>query len=336
MRISRIYRLLRLITLLQSGRRYTPAELARELEVSRRTIFRDLNILEMAKIPYFFDPEQSSYRINSHFFLPPINLDLAEALSILVLARRLRGSSKVPLLSQASRAAMKIEGVLPSYVRNHVGSVLEHMAVHLGPPAAGDAQQSEEVFEDLVSAIAKKNICRMTYRSFTEEDRIELRLHPYRLMFFQRGWYVIGHSEMHREVRTFKLNRIENLSVSTARFENGEDFDPDEHFGLAWSMIPEGKEYDIHLHFSSKVAGNVAEVIWHPTQQINQNEDGSIEFTCRVDGLGEISWWILGYGDQVEVREPRQLRDRIQQTAQRMVRIYQTGKSEAEAGPSDS
>jgi proteasome accessory factor B len=290
----------------------------------------------MAKIPYFFDPEQSSYRINSHFFLPPINLDLAEALSILVLARRLRGSSNVPLLSQASRAAMKIEGVLPSYVRNHVGSVLNHMAVHLGPPAAGDAGQSEEVFEDLVSAIAKKRICRMRYRSFTERETLDVRLHPYRLMFFQRGWYVMGHSEGHDEVRTFKLNRIERLSISTEKFTNGEDFDPDEHFGLAWSMIPEGKEYDVRLRFTPMVAGNVAEVMWHPTQQIETDDDGSILFSCRVDGLGEISWWILGYGDQVEVLAPRELRRRIQKTARRMVKIYDKKSGADKTGSSDA
>ena len=55
MSISRIYRILRLITLLQSGRGYSADELAEELEVSRRTVFRDLNVLEMAHIPYYHE-----------------------------------------------------------------------------------------------------------------------------------------------------------------------------------------------------------------------------------------------------------------------------------------
>ena len=58
MRISRIYRLLRLITMLQGRRGYTVNELAGELEVSRRTIFRDLNMLEMARIPYYYDQQR--------------------------------------------------------------------------------------------------------------------------------------------------------------------------------------------------------------------------------------------------------------------------------------
>ena len=92
MSISRIYRLLRLITLLQGGRTYTARELARELEVSRRTIFRDLNMLELAHIPYYYDPKRGGYKINRHFFLPPINLTLSEALAVLMLAGRLQGA----------------------------------------------------------------------------------------------------------------------------------------------------------------------------------------------------------------------------------------------------
>lgn len=321
--------MLRLITLLQSGRRYTPDELAEELEVSRRTVFRDLNILEMAKIPYFFDADQGSYRLSSHFFLPPINLDLGEALSILVLARRLRGSSNVPLFGRASRAAMKIEGVLPNYVRNHVGSLLEHVAVHLGPTA--DHEESHAFFEDLVGATANKSICRLVYKSPVEQEEIKTRLHPYRLMFFQRGWYVLGHSEEHDEVRTFKLSRIQRLVVTSEQFQNGESFDPEAHFGLAWNMIPEGQEYDVHLHFDRKVAVNVAEVIWHPTQRVEHNEDGSLEFHCRVDGLGEISWWILGYGDMVEVISPAELRDHIHDTAVRMAKVYAREEGDSES-----
>ena len=93
MRVSRIYRILRLITILQSGRSYSVDELAAELEVSRRTIFRDLNMLEMAHIPYYFDRERGTYRINNHFFLPPVNLTLDEALAVADLLKSVRNEA---------------------------------------------------------------------------------------------------------------------------------------------------------------------------------------------------------------------------------------------------
>jgi proteasome accessory factor B len=88
-------------------------------------------------------------------------------------------------------------------------------------------------------------------------------------------------------------------------------------------MIPEGKLHRVHLHFRRKVAGNVAEVQWHPSQKVRWNDDGSIEFHVRVDGLGEITWWILGYGDEVEVVAPVELRRRIAAVAAKVARKHQ-------------
>ena len=93
MSTSRIYRLLRLVTLLQGTRGQSVDDLARELEVSRRTVFRDLNMLELAHIPYYYDPDTGGYRISRHFFLPPVSLTLSESLAILMMTGRLRTSS---------------------------------------------------------------------------------------------------------------------------------------------------------------------------------------------------------------------------------------------------
>jgi proteasome accessory factor B len=70
------------------------------------------------------------------------------------------------------------------------------------------------------------------------------------------------------------------------------------------------------------VAGNVAEVQWHASQRVQWNDDGSIEFHVSVDGLGEITWWILGYGDQVEVISPPELRHRVGLAASRMAQRH--------------
>lgn len=86
-------------------------------------------------------------------------------------------------------------------------------------------------------------------------------------------------------------------------------------------MIPEGRIYHVKLRFGPKVAGNVAEVHWHSTQRITQESDGSATAEFRVDGLGEIMWWILGYGDQVEVLAPRTLRKNIRQVTETMVKL---------------
>ncbi len=320
MSVSRVYRLLRLIALLQSGRSYNADQLAEELEVSRRTVFRDLNMLEMARVPYYYDPDEGSYRISAHYFLPPINLTIPEALSLLVLTSRLR-SGKLPLLQHASRAGMKVQQVLPAAVREHVGDLMERLTFRL--PPVSRHRGVDAVFADLASAIADHKVCRLLYISFHERKQIRTELSPLRLSFIGRAWYVIGHSSLHEQRRTFKLGRIRDLELTDRTFEPPEDFNAEEHFGRAWQMIPEGRLYDVHLHFDAKVAGNVAEVGWHPSQQIEWNDDGSIEFRVTVDGIGEISWWVLGYGRCVEVVSPPELRRWVRETAEATAERHQ-------------
>lgn len=321
MSISRIHRLLRLITLLQGTRRYTAADLAGELEVSKRTIFRDLNMLELARIPYYFDPKTGAYTISQHFFLPPINLTITEALSMLMLAGRTRNIGRVPLMTHAARAAMKVESALPASIRRHVGSVIDRLSVSLGPVARHSGLDA--TFDELTSAIIQRRICRVVYISFRERKQITSNLHPLRLAFVGRAWYLLAYSTTHKEVRTFKLGRIRKLTVAKRQFTEPSDLDLDDYFGRAWGMIPEGRIYRVHLHFGRKVAGNVAEVHWHDSQRIEFNDDGSAEMHVEVDGLGEITWWILGYGDQVEVVAPAALRKRVAAVARSIVKKYQ-------------
>ena len=331
MSISRIYRLLRIITMLQSGRSWTADELAGELEVSRRTVFRDLNMLEMAQIPYYFDDEHQCYRIRANFFLPAVNLTLSEALAMLVLTSRLGGETNLPLLAESAKAAVKLESALPSAVREHVGSVLDRMSFRLGPLSSHEGL--DETLMQLTQAIVKRQVCRVVYISFQERKQLTLTVHPLRLAFFGRAWYVIAYSVKHAQTRTFKLGRIRKLTVTDKTFDAGRVIDLAEHFNGAWAMIPEGRFYDVQLHFEPKVAGNVAEVRWHASQKIEWNDDGSIDFRVRVNGLGEISWWVLGYGDQVEVIAPPELRERVCDVAKSMVQRYAASGEPKEAKP---
>ena len=86
-------------------------------------------------------------------------------------------------------------------------------------------------------------------------------------------------------------------------------------------MIPEGRIYNIKLQFLPKVANNVAEVQWHSTQKVIHNNDGSATMEFRVDGLGEITWWILSYGAQVRVLAPKVLRKKVVEIAENMIKL---------------
>ena len=108
--------------------------------------------------------------------------------------------------------------------------------------------------------------------------------------------------------------------ITNKYFIGRDNFDLADYLGKAWSMIPEGRLYHIKLRFLPKVAETITEVEWHSTQKVTYNSDGSAIVEFRVDGLGEIFWWILGYGDQVEVLAPKELRQRVFQAAKNIIK----------------
>ena len=312
--------------MLQSRRHYTPDELAGELGVSRRTVFRDLNVLELAHVPYHFDKDTGGYRIEHDFFLPPVNLTVPEALSLLTLTGRLRTNTPLPLMRNALQAAQKVESVLPRGVLGYVGHTLTRLEVHQS--AAANHEGMDDIFDAFTQAIVAQHVCELDYDSLYDKKVITVKLRPLRLVFRERAWYLLAWSEQHEAIRTFKVVRVRRLTVSQERFGEPTDVAVDEHFGAAWNMIPEGELHDIHLHFAPRVARNVAEVQWHASQTVEFRKDGSCDFRATVDGIGEISWWIMGYGDQVEVLGPPALRARLADVAANMAEQYRSDRGD--------
>jgi len=313
---------MQILTTLQAGKSYAVSDLSKMFGVNRRTIFRDLKELQAIGVPYRYDARTSGYTIEPEFFLPPIDLSLQEALNLLLLLHKVRQHIQFPYKNSALSAALKIENNLPAKVRQYCNTALRNISMIGGPQALFQHSASlDKTFAQLQQAILKKRKVSIRYHSLFEGTIIDVELCPYHLLYNNQVWYVLGRSSLHKSVYTFKLNRIRELKTTEICFVDGENFDVYDYLGKAWSMISEGKIYNIKLRFLPKVANDVAEVQWHKTQQVTFEDDDSAIVEFRVDGLNEITWWILSYGDRVQVLAPRVLRRRIIEIAQKVVKL---------------
>ncbi len=322
MKRSRISRVMQILTTLQAGKSYAVSDLSKMFGMSRRTIFRDLKELQAIGVPFHYDARTGGYMIEPEFFLPPIDLSLQEALGLLLLAHKAREQIQLPFKNSVLWAALKIENNLPARIRQYCNTALKNISTR--PCAQAPVTHSaglDKTFAQLQQAIVKKRKVNIRYHSLFEGIIINVELSPYHLLYNNRAWYVLGRSSLHKSIRTFKLNRIRELTTTQRCFVDGEKFDVYDYLGRAWSMIPEGRIYNIKLRFLPKVANNVAEVQWHSTQKVVRNSDGSATVEFRVDGLGEITWWILGYGDQVQVLAPKTLRKKVLEVAKNMAEL---------------
>ncbi|WP_238397678.1 helix-turn-helix transcriptional regulator [Anatilimnocola aggregata] len=312
---------MKLLGMLQGGQAYNAQALAELCGVTRRTIFRDLEALRDADVPLQYDEQRGSYQIPGHFFLPPTQFTTEEAFAMLVLSRQMGDRRSIPFYAAAQSAADKLANTLPQRFVAYLRSVTSAVRIRLD--ATNSLVGQERIYEQLLAAISSRCCVRMRYESLHEQRQIQTKLHPYRLLFHQHSWYVIGRSSVHREVRTFNVSRIRKIQILEEPLRMPKNFRIESHLRNAWRLNPEpGPDRNVKIRFSPKVARNVEEVQWHKTQQTQRLEDGALDFTVTVSGLQEISWWILGYADEAEVIEPLELREIIRQRAERLLAVY--------------
>jgi predicted DNA-binding transcriptional regulator YafY len=315
------------LALLQAGRGCNAERLAEECEVSRRTIFRDLDVLRSSGLALVYDEVEQHYRLPGAQFLPPFNLTPDEAISLILLCHEMGGRARMPFLASAQNASLKLESVLPGRLRHEVHAAIDSIQIKM--PPANPLSGQEPIYERLVEAVRRRRCVRIRYTAPTEEGTFSTKLGPYRLLFSRRSWYVIGRSSLHRGVRTFNIGRIADLEPLEDEFTVPRGFSVERYLRNAWHLIPEpGPDQDVVVRFSKLVAQNVAEVTWHKRQRLEFNADGTLDFHVTVSGLKEISWWILGYGDQAEVIRPPELRRIVAGHAKRMARLYEARAEE--------
>jgi predicted DNA-binding transcriptional regulator YafY len=312
-----------LVELLSAGRPQTAAALAEECGVSRRTLFRDLAVLRDAGLPVIFDDERHGFVLNRPSYLRPTEFTVPEALALISLAEaRGQRQPRIPLQRHARSAALKLLSNLPNRLRDHIGRLADRIQIEIGP--LNVAAVGERFHDDLLRAIHERQRVRICYDSFYEGHVIRTLLSPYCLHFHRRSWYVIGRSSLHRAVRTFNTGRIVALEAVDSSYDIPTRFRIDRYFGDAWSMIRDARSrHQVVVRFQPKVARNVAEVLWHRSQQLVWSSDGSsLEFRVTVEGLDEITWWVLGYGKEAEVLKPPELRRILKEHTRAMAAIY--------------
>lgn len=319
MSLKRSSRLLKLLMMLQSENYKSPELLSEGLNVSKRTLYRDLQTLQEAGIPCYFDHAEGYYKVSSNFFMPPPNLTEHEAFSLLLLVHRTQQCLNIPFSRHIYSAALKIESQLPRGLKEYCRQKLKNISVW--PVPAKSSKLFDDTFAKLQHAIQNKRILNISYHCKTEQKIVNCGFSPMHIIY-TNAWHVIGKENINRTTRTIKLDSIEKIEQTEKNFFESDKFDPAEYYGRAWSTLPEGRLYNVSLKFAPQIANEVTAVQWHSTQYAAAQDDGSVILEFRVDGLDEISSWIFGFGDKVQVLSPEILRDKICKMAYSVIKQY--------------
>ena len=212
MYLIQITRCLRLIYLLQTRLTRSTEEIAHEVGVSKRTVFRYYRVLEEAGIPIRYDAEVGGHLIDYHFNLKATQLSDNELTALLLAAKISSFTLGQEFTSAINQAIYKLLTNFPNHIREELVNFLKACVIDLPIqlPLVGD----QEVYSAIVKAIRKKLKIRITYDSPEDGHIYRTKLSPYRLVASPEGWCVIGRSSMHREILRFEFQQIRHAELT--------------------------------------------------------------------------------------------------------------------------
>jgi proteasome accessory factor B len=310
------------IRLIEARHGITLAELEEETGVNRRTIHRDLLVIQDAGYPLVSEWQDGRkiYRFLTRFKdIPPITFTLQELMSLHLLRAQAEQLHGTPFHDDISSVFRKIRSVLPPRYAAH----LERIAGVSVPLLQGmrDYTSAAATIERLRHALLYQYRITVRYRAQGRSRPARYHLDPYTLVLYKGGLYLVGFAHNRQALRTFAVERISSVTVEQERFELPEAYHPEERFQKAFGIVGE-EEYLVRVRFAPPVAASVAERIWHPSQQVRRLPDNGVEIAFTAGGKLEILAWLLSYGGHAELLEPREWRAELAATAAQLVEKY--------------
>lgn len=305
-------RWLKLLIAIQGGRPYGVRELADRMGVSPRTIFRDLAGLQNAGVPLYFDPDRKTYRLTESFQIPPLHFSPDELGSLVTALNFARRSG--PMRSRRTAVALmdKLLAAMPIGQRLAAGRLDEALVVE---PLQARSFEDDAVVRRLEQAVGERRKVWLRYAAYshggTPSERV---VRPFGLVHRGTSLYAIGYCELRRDIRTFRVGRIQAIRVLDQPFVTPDDFDLDRFLLQVWG-ITDGPELQVQLRFDAAVAPLARETMWHPTQAVAEAEGGAVLMTMTTRGCAELARWLAGYGGHVRVLAPPALAEAVVELA---------------------
>jgi predicted DNA-binding transcriptional regulator YafY len=328
---EQMVRMLRAVDLLSRPSGVTKQELVERLGVDKRSVERLLGLLQELNFPVYDEPDalsgKKTWRMVDTYVmklpnitLPDIRLTLPELISLYLI----KGEAKLFHGTEIERMADAAFCKMALFMPEGLSQQLEKIRTLFVPAGkfAKDYTGKEKIIDGLRRGMVEQKRCAVQYHSFHSGKKRDYDIAPLRFFENNGGLYVFVIVAAYDEIRTLAVERIERLHLTDVPFEYPEDFDPERLLSSAFGIIFD-KPVKVRIRFSKEAAPYIRERTWAPNQRIMENEDdGSLILEMETTGWFDVKKWVLSYGRQAEVLEPKEMRDEILEEMKTCVEKY--------------
>jgi predicted DNA-binding transcriptional regulator YafY len=311
-------------------------ELAALCGVTTRTIRRDLQALEEAGFPIFDDRTRDDGRtrwsLNGLAFKGlAAGLTLAELCALYFSRTLVESLAGTPFRDEVRSAFDKLGTALTPHMRQFLDQLPQVIAAKPDPlrRRTGDDGQAQQIVARALEATLHHRQAVLVYHSRSSDRTKRYLLHPYRLAYAQGGLYLLAYVPEYGEVRTFAVERIQELSLQEERFTPVAELD-DAAFPNSLG-VHSGPAERVEIEFQQPVTDYVLARAWHQSQLITPAVDGTIHMTLDVCLDQALKGWIMSFGPFARVVAPESLAREIADQFEKSRALYKLSQ-EPEAG----
>ncbi|MFO1488874.1 MAG: WYL domain-containing protein [Verrucomicrobiota bacterium] len=310
--------MIRIHQAIQSGKLPNATRLAGELEVTTKTIQRDIEFMrDRLELPIEYDGSRFGYFYGQEVTaFPTMQITEGELFALIVAEKALqqyRGTTfEKPLLS----AIKKMEQSLPDTISINLPDLEQTISFR----TRAEQILNLETFDLLAKAAANRQQLEIAYRKPGRADSEQRTIDPYHLANINGEWYLFAYDHLRNDIRTFAPARIQKARTTGREFPRPEKFSLEKRLRDSFGVQSGEGQYDVVIHFDPRVADYIREKRWHGSQELRELKNGAVELRLKLSSLKEIERWILGWGGDARVLQPRELAGAIRQAAEKILR----------------
>jgi proteasome accessory factor B len=306
---------------LRRGEKLNCSSLYDAFGVGRVTVWKDVEQLRERGRPIEFDPQRNTYYYTEAVEpMPDEVITEGELFTLMVARSALEQYRGTPYFRQLTKSYEKLAREL----KTKVPFSADDYAARVSFKGMGTPKIDPAVFNLVSRGVARRVMVTFDY---CKPAACAARRRTAELWHVtHRGglWYVVGFDPAANGRRTFALTRITNPVLTLTKFVIPKDFSSEKHFANAFSVLGGEGDYRIVIRFHGATAVRVQECEWHESERWRDLGGGTVELELRLGALEEIERWVLSWGVEAEVIEPKALRDRIALTAESLASSYRT------------
>jgi predicted DNA-binding transcriptional regulator YafY len=282
--------------------------LAGELEVTTRTIRRDLAALQEAGFPLYDTRDEEGrvrWRLDGHVLKGlDTGFTLGELCALYLSRNLLESVAGTPFQRDLGHAFARLQAALSPRMRQFLDRLPAVLAAKPGPRARG-GEAASDIVARLLEAILHFRVSSMRYHSVSSAKIKDYLVHPYRLAFAQGGLYLLAYVPAYENIRTFAVDRIKAVSLEKQTFTPRRDL-PEDVFANSLG-VNTGPPERIEIAFDAHIAPYIRARVWHASQELRDAADGALTLTMHVCHDWALRSWILSWGPFARVISPANL-----------------------------